>query len=397
MSEFTEPNPKFRGAFVLLLTVAITGLFFALIQSFIEPLLLAAIFTAMVHPIYRRFFVLFRRRATPASIVTIIILIVLIFGPVTGFVGLVAKQAVEIKDNVLPWIQENVGSESYDDSKAWLLERAPFLADFLPDRDQIIKGITNLAESAGQFLVNSAAKMTAGTASFFLSTFVMLYAMFFFLIDGRKILERILYYVPLGSEEEELMLDRFRSITRATIKGTIVIGIIQGSLGGIGFYFAGINGAAFWGTIMIILSIVPGIGTALVWIPAVIYLLATGDVAKGLILGAYMGAIVGTVDNVLRPVLVGRDAEMPDLLILLGTLGGIFLFGVIGFIIGPVICGLFLTVWEIYGQTFKAWLPPVKPLHRKKGEKPASPPSPEIPLIEDADLPSSADEDNTDA
>ena len=207
----------------------------------------------------------------------------------------------------------------------------------------------------------------------------MLYSMFFFLIDGRKILEKILYYIPLGHEEEELMLDRFRSITRATIKGTIVIGIIQGSLGGIGFYFAGINGAAFWGTIMIILSIIPGIGTALIWVPAVVYLVATGDITKGLILGAYCAAIVGTVDNVLRPVLVGRDAQMPDLLILLGTLGGIFLFGVIGFIIGPVICGLFLTVWEIYGQTFKAWLPPVKPLHRKRNPATAGgPPLPEV-------------------
>ncbi|MCB1228699.1 MAG: AI-2E family transporter [Verrucomicrobiae bacterium] len=407
-----ESSAKFRGAFVIILALAISTLFFALIWSFLKPLLLAAIFTAMVYPIYRRLLILFRRRETPASIATILIVILLILGPLSGFVGIVAKQAVEITQSIipdqkeaaegedkpqegqhgeetqeigkaksgddeptsdgeaantiLPWFKDKFGSDSYNQAKDWVLEKAPFMADFLPDRDQILNGVANLAQSAGQFLVNSAQKMTAGTASFFLSLFVMLYAMFFFLIDGRKILEKILYYIPLGPDEEELMLDRFLSITRATIKGTMLIGLIQGTLGGIGFAVAGIGGAAFWGTIMVILSIVPGIGTALVWIPAVIYLLATGDVVKGVILGTYMAAVVGTIDNVLRPILVGRDAEMPDLLILLGTLGGIFMFGVIGFIIGPVICGLFLMIWEIYGETFKAWLPPVKPLHRKK-------------------------------
>ena len=389
-----ESSAKFRGAFVIILALAISALFFALIWSFIKPLLLAAIFTAMVHPIYRRLLVLFRRRETAASIATIVIVIILILGPLSGLVGIVAKQAVEITDTAIPWIKENVGSESYNDAKAWLLEKAPFLADFLPDRDQILNGVGSLAESAGQFLVNSASKMTAGTASFFLSLFVMLYAMFFFLIDGRKILEKILYYIPLGPDEEELMLDRFLSITRATIKGTMLIGLIQGSLGGIGFAVAGLNGAAFWGTIMVILSIVPGIGTALVWVPAVIYLIATGDVVTGVVLGAYMGAVVGTIDNLLRPILVGRDAEMPDLLILLGTLGGIFMFGVIGFIIGPVICGLFLMIWEIYGETFKAWLPPVKPLHRKKfdAESKQAPPLPEVPRIEEDDSNSPAGE-----
>lgn len=416
-----ESSAKFRGAFVIILALAISALFFALIWSFIKPLLLAAIFTAMVHPIYRRLLVLFRRRETAASIATIVIVILLILGPLTGIVGIVANQAAEIKDSFLPkqeegvptegsseaaaeaetatdafpWFKENFGSQTYNDAKEWLLEKAPFMADFLPDRDRILEGAASLAESAGQFLVDSAKKMTAGTASFFLSLFVMLYAMFFFLIDGRKILEKILYYIPLGPEEEELMLDRFLSITRATIKGTMLIGLIQGTLGGIGFAVAGLNGAAFWGTIMVILSIIPGIGTALVWIPAVIYLVATGDVVKGVVLGAYMGAVVGTIDNVLRPILVGRDAEMPDLLILLGTLGGIFMFGVIGFIIGPVICGLFLMIWEIYGETFKAWLPPVKPLHRKKF-KPDSdkgPPLPDIPMLEEEDEEESAADD----
>jgi predicted PurR-regulated permease PerM len=212
-------------------------------------------------------------------------------------------------------------------------------------------------------LVSGASKIGAGTANFLLNLFVMLYAMFFFLRDGRKILERIFYYMPLNHEDEELVLQRFTSVTRATIKGTLVIGVIQGALAGAGFWVAGLDGAAFWGTIMAILSIVPGIGAALIWIPAVIYLFVTGQTLAGTLLLIWCAAVVGTVDNVLRPMLVGKDAKMPDLLILVGTLGGLFLFGPIGFIVGPIVCGLFLTVWDIYGTTFRDVLPPVGKLH----------------------------------
>ena len=165
--------------------------------------------------------------------------------------------------------------------------------------------------------------------------------------------------MPLSHDDEMLLLERLTSVTRATIKGTLVIGIIQGALAGLGFWAAGIDGSAFWGTIMAVLSIVPGIGAALVWVPAVIYLFITGQTLAATLLLAWCAAVVGTIDNILRPTLVGKDAKMPDLLILIGTLGGLFLFGPIGFIVGPIVCGLFLTIWEIYGATFKEILPPV--------------------------------------
>jgi predicted PurR-regulated permease PerM len=133
-------------------------------------------------------------------------------------------------------------------------------------------------------------------------------------------------------------------------------------LAGIGFYFAGIDGAAFWGTIMVVLSVIPGVGTALVWLPAVIYLYIIGAKVAATLLVIWCAAAVGTIDNFLRPRLVGKDAEMPDLLILIGTLGGLFLFGPIGFIVGPVVCGLFLTALDIYAAAFQHILPPVKSL-----------------------------------
>lgn len=245
----------------------------------------------------------------------------------------------------------------------WLVQKFPALADHVPSQEQLVETVGAAAKSIGGFLVTVASRMTATTAVFLLNLFVMVYAMFFFLKDGEKILEKIFYYLPLSDEDEELMLQRFSSITRATVKGTLVIGIIQGALAGFAFWVAGIDGAAFWGTIMAILSIVPGIGAALIWVPAVIYLIVTGQLLAGLLLFAWCVAIVGTIDNILRPILVGKDAKMPDLLILVGTLGGLFLFGPIGFIVGPIVCGLFLTVWDIYGTTFRDVLPPVK---RKK-------------------------------
>ena len=187
----------------------------------------------------------------------------------------------------------------------------------------------------------------------------MLYAMFFFLKDGRAILERIFYYIPLGHEDEAHVLDRLTSITRATVKGTLVIGLIQGTLASISFAVAGILGSVLWGTVMVILSVVPGIGATFIWVPAVFYLFVTGQTMAGTLLAIWCAAVIGTIDNILRPILVGKDAQMPDLLIMVGTLGGLFLFGPIGFIIGPVVCGLFLTVLDIYGTRFKNILPPV--------------------------------------
>jgi predicted PurR-regulated permease PerM len=132
-----------------------------------------------------------------------------------------------------------------------------------------------------------------------------------------------------------------------------VIGVIQGTLSGLAFWVAGIPQALFWTVVMVVLSILPVIGGALVWVPACIILLASGQVLKGLLLAAFCGLIVGSVDNVLRPRLVGRDTKMHDLMILFSTLGGILAFGPIGFIIGPILAGLFVTSWELFGVAYR--------------------------------------------
>jgi len=148
------------------------------------------------------------------------------------------------------------------------------------------------------------------------------------------------------------LMEKGTSVTRATIKGTLVIGAIQGLLGGIGLAVVGIHAAAFWGTVMMVLSVIPGIGTALVWVPAVIYLFVTGEPAYAIGLAIWSAVVVSSIDNILRPKLVGGDTQMPDLLILISTFGGLAAFGAVGLIVGPTLAAMFVTVWDIFGQTF---------------------------------------------
>ena len=362
----------FRTAFVLILVLAVTALFVAVTWPFLKPLLLGAMLAGLCRPLYSWVKRLVGGRRSLAATLTLIILFVLVAGPVSAFVGVVVAQAIHVSDQAIPWVQQHFGAASTLNAHDWLVQRFPALAPYVPEQTQILESLGRVAKSAGSFLVVGATQLTAGTASFLLDLFVMLYAMFFFFRDGPRIIEKIFYFMPLTSKDEGLLLERLSSVTRATIKGTLVIGIIQGTLAGLGFWAAGIDGAAFWGTVMTVLSVVPGIGAALIWVPAVIYLFISGQTLTATLLLAWCAAVVGTVDNLLRPALVGKDAKMPDLLILIGTLGGLFLFGPIGFIVGPIVCGLFLTVWDIYGTTFKAILPPVKSVTTGELKRPES-------------------------
>jgi predicted PurR-regulated permease PerM len=360
MEPLTTSGTNLRTAFVLLLVAAVTALFLAVAWPFLKPLLLGALLAGLFHPLYRWITRLLGGRRSLGAAVTLLVLLVLGLGPLSVFLGIVVQQALTVSDQAIPWLTQHLGAASTFNVNEWVMQRFPALAKYMPSQEQLLEQVGTAAKTAGAFLVTFASRMTVTTASFLLNLFVMLYAMFFFFKDGHKILERIFYYLPLSDEDETSMLARFTSITRATIKGTLVIGIIQGALGGIAFRVAGIEGAALWGTIMTILSIIPGIGAPLVWVPVVIVLFVNGQYVTATLLLVWCGAVVATIDNFLRPVFVGRDAQMPDLLILIGTLGGLFLFGPMGFIVGPIICGLFLTVWDIYGTTFKAVLPPVE-------------------------------------
>ncbi|MDH3520027.1 MAG: AI-2E family transporter [Myxococcales bacterium] len=347
-------SDKFRKAFLLLLVASISALFLSTIRSFLIALLLAAILAGLCAPVYARLLGLLRRRRSAAALLTVLLLLVLLVIPSIALTGVVAGQALETSQAVTPWLSEQMrrGAEG----GGWL-DGLDLPAALQPYQSQILAKLGQLAAGVGSYLVQALAAATRGTVQFFFMLFVTLYATFFFLKDGAAILDRILYYSPLEPDDEHRLLVRFTSVARATLKGTLVIGVLQGGLAGVAFAVAGIPGAAFWGTVMAVLSIIPGVGSALVWIPAVIYLLAVGTIAAGVGLGLWCALVVGTADNVLRPLLVGRDTQMSDLLIFVSTLGGLLSFGAIGLLIGPLIAALFVTVWEIYGFAFHEHLP----------------------------------------
>ena len=180
----------------------------------------------------------------------------------------------------------------------------------------------------------------------------MLYLLFFFLRDCDQLLRSIARALPLGDARERALFERFTAVTRATLKGTLVVGTVQGTLGGIFFALLGLDAPAFWGVMMVACSLIPIIGPTAVWLPTAIILLATGSVAKGIILLILGTFGIALVDNFLRPLLVGRETRIPDFVVLLSTLGGLTLFGLSGFVAGPAIAGLFITVWDMFAREY---------------------------------------------
>ncbi|MBA3273715.1 MAG: AI-2E family transporter, partial [Chthoniobacterales bacterium] len=243
-------GPKFRTAFVLILVVAVSALFIAVAWPFLKPLLVGAMFAGLSRPLYRWLTRVLGGRKSLAAALTLLVVFLLIAGPISAFLGLVVRQALGISEHAIPWVQQQFGGASAFNAHDWLVQRFPALAEYVPEQTQIMESLGNAAKSVGGVLVAGASRFTAGTATFLLNLFVMLYAMFFFLRDGRKIIEKIFYYAPLSHSDEMRVLDRLTSVTRATIKGTLMIGAIQGALAGLGFWAAGIEGAAFWSTIM---------------------------------------------------------------------------------------------------------------------------------------------------
>ena len=341
----------FRRRFLLFLALFVTAIFLYMIRGFLLPLVLGAVFAGLAHPVYAWILRRTRNRKTLASISTLLVLLLAIGLPLAAFLGLVAANALEIGQIAVPWVQKNVSQPTGLEQR--VLERIPLLAHLEPYRESIVASLGKLVQRAGGYFFDSLSALTGGTAHFLLSFFILLYAMFFFFIGGAQTLDKILSYLPLPVADKHRLADRFLSVSRATIKGTLVIGLVQGALCGVAFWVAGIEGVAFWAVLMFILSVLPGIGAALVWGPAVVYLMVVDRSTAAIMLALWCGGVVGTIDNLLRPRLVGGDTEMPDLLILIGTLGGLTLFGAAGLILGPVVAALFITVWEIYGTTFR--------------------------------------------
>ncbi len=350
---------------IVLLVVFISAVFLSMIQSFLMAIFLAGIFSALARPLYQWLEKLMKGRRGPASISTLLLIIIVVLLPLAVLTGVVTGQAIKVSQSAMPWVKAQIDQPG---AVTDFLEKIPYYEKITPHRGLILRKAGEMVGHVSQFLINNLSSATLGAVNFLFMLFAWLYTMYFFLMDGDKLLDKMLYYLPLEDHDEQRMLERFTSVTRATLKGSAVIGILQGGLAGVAFWAVGIPSATFWGVIMVVLSIIPSVGTAVVWVPAVVALALGGAVAKGVGLFVFCAVVVGSVDNLLRPILVGKDTQMHELMIFFGTMGGIFMFGIVGVFIGPIIAALFVTIWEIYGQAFQNILPDTGYLLRRKQE-----------------------------
>ena len=342
-----HPTPwKTRVSFLLLLAIGITLMFFWVIKGFVMALVMAAVLAGLVHPFYCRVSDLFGKRKSIASAVTVLLSLILVIIPLLVFLGILIGQAIQISESAGNWL---TGQMQQAESLQKQIEEDQDLKQLLPYQDEIIAKAGQIAGKAASFVVKVLVGSATGAAELFLMLFVMLYAMFYFLINGRAVLDAVLGYTPLSVDEKARLLGTFTSVGRATLKGTLIIGIVQGGLAALSFWMAGIKGVLFWGAVMTVLSIIPAVGTALVWVPAVIFLILDGQTGAAVGVGLWCAIVVGTADNLLRPLLIGKDTEMPDLLVMVTTLGGLALFGAAGMVIGPIVGALFTAVWGLWG------------------------------------------------
>jgi predicted PurR-regulated permease PerM len=340
-----SPTSSYHRTFLAILVAGITIAFIVVMRSFLITVMLAAIFTAMVYPGYRLVLSWCRGKQRVAAGVYVVFLALLVIIPTAVFLSVLVTQAIEISEGASSLIQDQVRTGEWADRLAQL----PLLERIAPYRQEILEKSMQATAAIGRFVVSKLTEFTKGTVHVIVHAVLMFYAMYFFLMDGHHLLRTTTAYLPLSPSERTRLIERFTAVSIATIRSTVAIGLIQGVLGGAGFAVAGLPGAVLWGAMMAVMSLVPGIGIALVWVPAVAYLLVMGRVTASIVLALYFILVVGLVDNFLRPLLVGKESQMHELLVLLATLGGLMAFGLVGFIVGPVIAALFITLWEIQG------------------------------------------------
>lgn len=344
---------NFNVYYFLFLLIGVSVLASFLFIPFLSSIVVAAVLAIMFQGPYRMFYRLSgKRKAFSAFLVCLLVVLVIVI-PLSLMIGLVGseinlliQEITKPNSDVQKLIREySEVLATYDIKYADIALTFPTNGEALKNLSSFSSGIFGVAQTLYQNVIGGV-----------LWLLVLFFTLFYFLVDGREAIRKFMYLSPLRDEYEELLMKRFVSMSRATLKGVVVVGAVQAALGGIAFVIAGVPAPAVWTFVMFVLSIIPMLGTGLVWFPAGVILILLGNFWGG-ILVLFVGFVfISTVDNFLRPRVVGRDAQMHTLLIFFATLGGIVVFGLIGFIIGPIIMALFLAMWEIYGSEFRKQL-----------------------------------------
>jgi predicted PurR-regulated permease PerM len=350
----TQPEPTSslteHRAFLLLL-VGISIAFLWVLFPFYGAVLWGTILSVLFAPLYYRLVKRFRGRRTWAALATLGVILLIVVLPLMVLTGSLVQETASVVARVQSgdlsfarYFERIVGA-----LPAWvtdLMQRFGF-GDLDALEKKLVAGLTQ----GGQTIAMQVFNFGQNTLDLVVSFFITLYLAFFLIRDGAALNRRIGDAIPLDERHKHRLGAKFFTVIRATVKGNVLVAAAQGALGGLAFAFLDINAALFWSVVMAFLSLLPAVGAGLVWLPVALYLLATGSVWQGVALVAYGVLVIGLVDNVLRPILVGKDTKMPDYLVLISTLGGMSLFGINGFVIGPVIAAMFIAVWDIFAET----------------------------------------------
>ena len=363
-----EPTANLRRNFALALLLILLALFSYMISGFLGSLVFAAAAALMFHPLQKwleRFV-----SARVAATVNLVVLFVLIIVPMMILLGLAAGQALNFVDLAGSWIGErwSAGIPLIDlDLPDWI--------DFEPEiaalQQELISKLGQIAGAAGRFVAGTLKGITQATALFLLNVFVAAYFFFYCLLSGEQLAREVISSLPLHQSDREEFLSVGANVTRSVLKSMVVIGAVQGFLSGLGFYLVGVSGVVFWGIVMGFLSLIPFIGPIIIWLPVALYMASRGDYWSAVFLAGWFWLLVASVDNVLRPMIVGSDTRMPDVLVLLTTLGGLFMFGAIGLLIGPLIGAMLMAAWAVYRRVFEMELAVEHPSsddHQPSGE-----------------------------
>ncbi len=369
----TPGKTTFQDKTFLVLLVLVSLAFAWILLPFSGAILWAVILATVFVPVQRWLRGVFPEWPNVVALLTLLIITGIVLVPLAFTAASIVAEATTLYDRL----------QSGDLDLGRFLQR--FLDAFpgwassalarlgVTDVGDIQQRMIALLKEGSQFFATQAVLVGQGTANLLISMFVMLYLLFFLLRDGGVLARKLLNAVPLAGEQKSALFQKFAVVVRAMVKGTILVAITQGFLGGFIFWVLGIHAPVLWGVVMAFLSLFPAVGAGLVWLPVALYLLATGAVVNGIVLIAFGAGVIGLVDNVMRPYLVGKDTALPDYIVLISTLGGIAIFGLNGFVVGPLIAAMFLAVWDIVSQSLAAQ-------ESAKQETPArSTPDPEIP------------------
>ena len=340
--------PALKNRSLLLLLVVVTLAFGAILLPLHGAIFWGVVLAIVFMPLHRRLLARMPRHANLAALATLLLCLFIVILPLLAIAASVVQEAGEAYARVRSG-QLNFGAyaqQILSSLPAWALGWLERLNLTTPAQLQAHLG--RIGAQASQFLATQALSLGQNTLQFIVSFGVMLYLLFFLLRDGHRLAARIRHAIPLEAGHQQQLTEKFITVIRATIKGNVAVAALQGLLGGLIFWLLGIQGPVLWGVLMAFLSLLPAVGASLIWGPVAIYFFATGAAMQGLILTAYGVGVIGLVDNLLRPLLVGKDTKMPDYLVLISTLGGMALFGLTGFVIGPVIAALFIATWDLF-------------------------------------------------